>query len=479
MSSAKKNYIYQIIYRVSICILPLVITPYLAHTLSPDGNGLYAFSSAVACYFIMFAKLGLDHYGSKTIALCGDDKEKLRCTFWSIYSLQICTALVSSAVYLVLACTVFAYEKRVFLMQFLYVVSSLFDISWFFFGLERFRVTTVRSVAVRLMMIAGVFLFVRGEEDVWVYTLVMAASFLLEQVILLPFAAAQVLPVPRITWADVRHHILPNLKLFLPLAALSVYHWMDKLMLGVMTGSDAVAYYNYADSIINLPKGIVVALGTVMLPRISRLARDGSREETVISLKKSVAFICFICCVLCFGIAGIAPVFVPWFLGPQYTRTVTLVMELALVMIPMSLIDTFQMQYLIPCGLDRIYIRSVIAGAIANLTLNSALIPFLGENGAVIGTIGAETVVCAFQMTAIRKEYGARDLFRALWPFFLAGMLEFAAVYSMGKLALPPLLLLGVQLLTGAAVYFAACTLFTRLSGGKLKNMLVFISEKG
>ena len=60
-SQEKKNYIYNVIYRLSICLLPLIVTPYIARILGANNVGLYAFSSTVACYFIMFAKLGLDN----------------------------------------------------------------------------------------------------------------------------------------------------------------------------------------------------------------------------------------------------------------------------------------------------------------------------------------------------------------------------------------------------------------------------------
>ena len=64
----KRNYLYNVIYRLSICILPLVVTPYVARVLGPDNVGVYAFSSTVVVYFILFAKLGFDNYGNRTIA---------------------------------------------------------------------------------------------------------------------------------------------------------------------------------------------------------------------------------------------------------------------------------------------------------------------------------------------------------------------------------------------------------------------------
>ena len=76
------------------------------------------------------------------------------------------------------------------------------------------------------------------------------------------------------------------MKLFLPLFALSIYNWMDKIMLGVIVKSTAVvAFYVYAENIINLPKGLLSALDTVMLPRISNLVANHHIEEGIQKMK--------------------------------------------------------------------------------------------------------------------------------------------------------------------------------------------------
>lgn len=231
----KGNYLYNVIYRLSICVLPLIITPFSARVLGADGVGVYSFSSAVACYFIMFGRLGMEHYGNRTIAVCRENPEKLRRTFWSMYSMQCITAILSCLAYVVLIHIAFPGEMLVYWMQGLYVLSALFDVSWYFYGTEQFRITTLRSLLIRAVIIAAMFLFVHTEADLWLYTLIMSACFLLEQLLLLPFLLRQVKPV-RVTWHEIAVHIKPNLKLFLPLAALSVYNWMDKLMLGVISG---------------------------------------------------------------------------------------------------------------------------------------------------------------------------------------------------------------------------------------------------
>ncbi len=393
--------------------------------------------------------------------------------------MQVVTALASFGLYLAVVHLAFPGDIRIYWMQALYVLTALFDVGWFFYGTEQFRLTTLRSLLIRALLIGAMFLFVHTAEDLWLYTLIMSACFLLEQLLLLPFLLKQVPPI-RVTWQQIRPHIRPNWKLFLPLVALSIYNWMDKLMLGLMSGNDAVAVYNYADSIINLPKGIVAALGTVMLPRLARIAARRDLAACQQSLKESMNLISLGCCALCFGIAGVAPVCVPFFLGPEYSETIKLTIELALVMIPMSVVDVLQMQYLIPFEQEKIYTRSVALGAVANLILNSLFIPILGAEGAVIGTMGAQLFVCMSQMIAVRKVYSFRSLGHSLWPFCLCGLAEAAVAFALGKLNWPALPLLMVQVVVAGGVYLLCVGVFLLWLRKDLRGMMqVFATGEG
>ncbi len=456
----KKNYIYNVIYRLSICILPLIVTPYVARVLGAEQVGVYTFSSTVACYFIMFGKLGLDNYGNRSVAACREDIEKRSRVFWGIFIIQIMTSILSILIFILLVLTVFKEDRRVYWMQLIYVASILFDVSWFFYGMERFRLTTIRSLISRTLIIVCVFAFVHSDRDLWIYTGVMSACFMLEQVQLIPFMFPLVKRV-RLKKEDITCHIVPNLKLFIPLFALSIYNWLDKIMLGIIVKSTAVvAFYAFAENIINLPKGILSALDTVMLPRISNLVANNRIEEGVQKMKNSIRFNGFVCCALCFGIAGVAPNFVPWFFGAEYTPTVLLTMELAMVMIPMSVVNVVQTQYLIPFHREHVYMGAVSLGAVTNILLNLLLIPGLGASGTVIGTFGAELVVCTYQMVYIRHIYKVSQLFKTLRPFVVCGVLEFAAVYALSGLPVSAVLRLLLQICAGGIVYLAGCAIY-------------------
>jgi O-antigen/teichoic acid export membrane protein len=455
-TSVRKNYLYNVVYRISSMILPLIVTPYIARVLGVADNGLYAFSSTIACYFILLGKLGLDNYGNRSIAFCRDDLQKRSETFLGIYAMQVMTAAAALLLYAVSVNLFFSAERQIYWIQFLYVLSVVFDVSWFFYGMEMFKLATLRSLLSRGLLIAAVFVFVKDKNDLPVFTFLMALSFLLEQLFLFPFVFKYVKRV-RISWKDVWGHVAPNLKLFVPLLALSVYNWMDKIMLGFMVNNDSVAYYNYAESMINFPKGIVIALGTVMLPKLSNMVAKNQIAQSKEALIKSMKLIGFISCALCFGIAAISPTFVPLFLGPRYSPTILLTLELAIVMLPMSVSEVSQSLYLIPFKLESIYIRSVIYGAVVNLLLNLALIPRFAASGAVIATLAAELVVCGYQLYRMRAMYSFRQLVNDFGVFLLCGAVMFGAVFAMNGINLRPIFLVLLQLAAGGVLYLAGC----------------------
>ena len=64
-------------------------------------------------------------------------------------------------------------------------------------------------------------------------------------------------------------HLKPNLLLFWPVIAVSLYNIMDKLMLGAMSTKEEVGFYTYAERITQIPNTLILALDSVIMPRMS------------------------------------------------------------------------------------------------------------------------------------------------------------------------------------------------------------------
>ena len=148
-SSIKKNFIYQMIYQILIIILPFVTSPYIARTIGAEGLGTYSYTYSIAYYFVLFSMLGLANYGNRAIAQCRDTQDILNETFSNIVTLHIVFSLICCAVY-ILYVVFFAQEKLYAGIQFAYVLSGLFDISWFYFGIEKFKLTVTRNIIIKI-----------------------------------------------------------------------------------------------------------------------------------------------------------------------------------------------------------------------------------------------------------------------------------------------------------------------------------------
>ena len=202
---------------------------------------------------------------------------------------------------------------------------------------------------------------------------------------------------------------------------------MDKVMLGQMSTMSEVGYYEGASKILNIPTGVITALGTVMLPRMSNLAAKGKTRESGQYIRQSMVFVMFLAAGMMFGIAGIAEDFVPLFLGDEYEKCVLLIRVMAPTVPFIAWANVIRTQYLIPNHEDKSYIISVVLGAAVNLAVNLSMIPAFGALGAIVGTVCAEGTVCVSQTVMVRKKLEVTRYLRdyvflfCFWSSYVSG----------------------------------------------------------
>lgn len=401
-SGLKSNLIYNIIYQILLIIVPLITAPYISRVLGTEGIGEYGYTYSITHYFALFAILGISTYGNREIASVKDNKEKLTKTFWEIFSVQLTTGSLSFLCY-VLFLLLFNFKyKLIFLVQGLYLFSAVIDISWFLFGIEKFKTTALISTVNKLANTALIFLFVKSRNDVIVYTLIVAGGVLINHLIymiLLP----KYIEKGSCSFILLKQRIKPILILFIPVIAVSLYKYMDKIMLGTMLSTSEVGIYESAEKFINLPLGVITAFGTVMLPRITNMKANKDDRNIDRYNFVSMIFIMFLSFGISFGLAGVSKVFIPWFYGEDFGPSADVLLVLLPSVLFISWANVVRTQCLLPNKKDVEYCASVIIGAIVNLVINWVLIPRMGASGAAAGTTIAEFTVCLIQCISTRK----------------------------------------------------------------------------
>ena len=425
-NSSKRNFIYNLVYQLFILITPLITAPYISRVFGPEGVGVYSFNYSIATYFIYFCLLGINNYGVREIAKCktNDERNKI---FWSIYFTQFVVSFVVLTIYLIYLLS-FNVDNKVIAACFIpYVFSGMIDINWFFFGTEKFAVTTIRNCVVKLLMIVCVFVFIRNGTDLWVYCLIISFSALLTQLIMwISFFRVGKFKKP--DFKSFPNHLKGLLVLFVPVLAVSLYRIMDKIMLGFFSTKDFVGYYENAEQIIGVPGTITTALGTAMLPRMTNMLATKKDTQFNGLFKNSVYFVEFICFPMAFGILAVSDAFIPLYFGEAFKHSSVILKILCLSFIFSSLASVLRTQYLIPKNKDKIYIGSVISGALVNLIINLILIPRFNAIGAAIGTVVANIVVALYQFAFVYKEYKTVRCYSKGVPFLFFGFMMYLLV---------------------------------------------------
>lgn len=453
MSSPKKNFIYNLIYQLLILLCPLLTTPYLSRVVGANGVGIYSYIYSIVYYFMLVTLLGVNNYGNRTIAKVRDDNNKLSKSFCEIYSMQMIIGVGMFCLYLFSINYIFDEKLRfISFLSSLFILSSILDINWLFFGLEEFKKTIIRNSIVKILSVALVFLFVKSENDIWKYMLIMSGSTCISQLVLWFFIKGKI-KIVKVSFKDVMKHLKPNIVLFIPVIAVSLYKMMDKVMLGIITNMDEVGFYENAEKIINIPLVVITALGTVMLPRISNMIEKGNSTKMKEYINKSILFIGFISLAMTFGLAGISENFAPWFFGSDFKKTGFLIVLLSSTIPFIGFANVIRTQYLIPNEKDKIYIKSVIYGAIINFIANIVFIPYLKSIGACIGTISAEIMVMIYQTISIRKELPIKIYFRNIVPFLFKSIVMFVIISIFNYINFNTIIRLLIQIIVGGAVY--------------------------
>ena len=146
MRSENKNFLLNVVYQGLTLVFPLVTVPYISRVLGVDNVGIYSYTYSIAYMFMLGGMLGINNYGTRSIARVRDDRAATSAEFASIYCLQVVLNLVAVCGYAVYVVVFGAAYRTIALVQLVHVLSICFDVNWFYFGLEQFKVTIARNL---------------------------------------------------------------------------------------------------------------------------------------------------------------------------------------------------------------------------------------------------------------------------------------------------------------------------------------------
>ena len=451
--SIKKNIIFSTCYQILLLITPLVTTPYISRVLGPTGNGIYSYTNSYQLYFSMFAALGTLSYGQREIARNRDSKYERSKLFWEIEFLTIFTSGICIIIWLLFSLSQPHYNIY-FLILTLNIFATMFDISWFYAGIEQFKFIVLRNSFFKILGVVLQLTLVNDANDVALYIFILCITNLLGSISMW-MALVHLIEIVPFSKLNIYRHFKETVVYFIPTIATSIYTVLDKTLIGLITHDESQnGYYEQATKVVNLMKALTFAsLNSVLGSRISYLFAEERYEEIKERINTSIDYILFMGIGMSFGLIAVAPRFVPIFFGKGYDTVIYLLYIFSPIVTIIGISNCLGSQYYTPAGLRKQSTKYIIFGALMNLCLNIILIPKFLSMGAATASLIAECVITFLYLKNGTDYFNPMDLLKKGWKKIIAALVMLSAINILNKVDLGNIYVLLLEIFSGAAVY--------------------------
>lgn len=408
MASVKVNIVLNGINTLAGIIIPAITFPYAAHVLLPEGIGAINFLNSIVGYIVFLTSLGIPMYAVREIARCRDNKEVCNKTTVEIIILSSILCLFGYIVVWILAKFVSQIHEQsaLFYILSLSIIFTGIGVNWFYQGIEDFKFITIRGIAIRVLSAAALFIFVKDCSDLLIYGLVIVGSTVGNNLINFIHLGKYIDP-EHINWKELKvlRHLKPSLKVFILNLIISLYIHVNSVMLGFLSGNEAVGYFSCGTKISHIGLTIITSLGTALLPHCAHLIKTGQMESFESVIKKSLNVTLALSLPMTVGLTILAAPLTTVFCGIEFANSIPVLYLNAPVIIFISLTNLMGIQILYPMDRINIVIYSVTGGCVSNMILNFALIPSFGATGAAVATLVAEFAVLVIQVVCGKGVY--------------------------------------------------------------------------
>ncbi|MGL9748617.1 oligosaccharide flippase family protein [Enterococcus sp. DIV0170] len=450
------NFFYQASYQILLIILPIITIPIVSKALGPGGIGTYNYINSIVAYFVLVAGLGMANYGVREIAIVRDDRYNLSKKFWELEGFNVFISILTLIVYLIW-CLIFS-NTFYFLISSILIISNLFDITWFFSGMEDFKKITIRNFVIRISSFFLIVFFIRDKNDLDLYFVINLLSTLVSQLSLW-ISIKKYITWVKVTLKECFSHFKPLLSYFLAKVAVTLYQNATKTILGVMTTMTVVGYYSNSFSLVLMCGNVINAMNTVLIPRMSNLFENKDEEKMIGMIQRTIHFQLYFTIAIAFGIILLSSKLVDWFFGSNFSEIKNILPWLAPVVVTQSFQMSVATQYLIPKNEMKEYNISVLIGAVVTVVSTIIFVPFIGVYGAIIGINLGYLVVSILRLRMLLIDTTFKFEYKNVIKWIFSGVIMLIVGYIFTKKMSSSLLTTFVQIILGGFIYLCVTML--------------------
>lgn len=435
MKDRVKNIIYNAVYQVFIIVIPILTMPYVSRKLGAENLGINTYTQSLVLLLGLFINSSILQIGAREIAR--QDRISRTKTFVTLWLLQVLCGLFIIIVYLsiVMGSRYYYY----YLLQLPFLISYIFDISWFFIGLEKIKNVVFRNIFVKICTIFLIFLLIKNKSDLSIYIIIISLGSLIGNFIFF-FSLKKHLDFGKnvgLDLSNIRPFIHSIIILLVPQLAVQLYQYIVKFSIENSTTATELSYFDQSQKIARIIIQLVSSISIVLMPVIANLDKNKSKNALNKIIKLSVHYSLSIAVLFTIILVLISPTFVPLFFGSEFKEMIPHMMISSFIIIPICVGGVFSNQLVLGMGLYKYYAAPYLIGGSIGILI--CLIYKDKMNGLIgcIVLVTVESLICFFRIILANKIIDIKESLQGTKKEFFLLLLLLTEVYIVNTILAP------------------------------------------
>lgn len=428
--SILKNTIYRVLLNICNFCTPLIISPYLARLLDEDLYGIYNKSNSELFIFTTIASFGIYNFAVRELAKIRDDKEKSEKLFTSLYIIKCIVTIISILVYFIYVITNKSdIEFNIYTILSLQLFAHFMMVEWMNESNENYGFITIKTIAIKIITILGIFIFVKKPTDIIMYSIIVSTTQLLNNFSSFIYVKYKY----KFIFKDIhiKKYIKPLTIIFFISNAYLFYSQLDKIMLGRYASNSSVTRYVIPQNLTTVIFNFLISMIMVTVPRLSFYLKKKRIEEYNNLLNESIDISLFISIPVFIGISCIAEPVMQLYAGNKYLDSFPVLIVFSIRSLLMVYYYVFVNQVLYIFKKDKVILRALIIYGVLNVLLKILLIDFniFVPLTAILSTLFVELLLNIHLFIVIKKYINVDlNLFKRKYILYYALAVSFLPI---------------------------------------------------
>lgn len=383
------NFFSLTVFQAIELLIPLITIPFIISKVGAEKFGLISFAVVFSYFFQLIIDFGFNTISTRDISIHKNDIQKTTQIFNNTINSKLILSVFCFIVFIII---VFCFEKfnsniEIFIFTFISLIGQSLIPIWFFQGLQESKYLTILSFIGRFSYLLFILIFLKTENDYLLIPIFNSIGYFISAVIaFIIINKKHKIIFSIITIKDFKEQLYKGKFMFLSEIKLYFISYLNVLLLGLISGNVAVAYFVGAEKIIRAISNLFVPIQNSLFPVLATNLNNNKLETTRLIKKGLPIAIAFLLLFSVFLFLFSEHIIV-LILGIEMNNSVIVFKILSLVPLLTFLDLFFGKQILLNLNKEKQFFKVILFIAIINIPLIYYFISNFGYIGASISQL--------------------------------------------------------------------------------------------